>query len=414
MNALSDCLPTQDGPQTWPRLVRQPDLSVGRSRSGNKVIQGENLDALRTLRDEFRQTVRCIYIDPPYNNLERYAHYVDVLPHDTWLSQVTERAELLRDFLTDDGSLWVSIDDRNVHYLKTALDPIFGRSNFVTTIVWQHRTTRENRKVVSNNHEYLLLYAKNIKQFSSARNLLPASEALASRYKNPDSDPRGPWQSISLNTQGGHGTASQNYVLVAPNGTQHCAPSGRCWAYTQEQVQRLIADNRVWFGKDGRGTPRLKKFLSEARPGLVPDTLWLACDVGTTDHAKKHLKRLLPSEAVFETPKPEGLLAKILSIATDRDDLVLDAYLGSGTTAAVAHKLGRRYIGIEQGIQAVTHCAERLRKVIRNEDPDGVTSQSSWSGGGGFDFYRVERDKSARARSLRQPRSRLVARPTSA
>lgn len=381
--------PPRRPPARNAQLIPIAEHSEGYPHSGNRIVQGENLAVLRALQPQYRNRVRCIYIDPPYNNQERYTHYNDASSHDLWLEGLVERASMMREFLRDDGSFWVSIDDRGMHYLKAALDDVFGRGNFVTTIVWQHRTTRENRKAFSNNHEYVLLYAKDSKEFSRHRSSFALPQEVRNRYKNPDCDPRGPWQSVSLNAQGGHGTASQTYVLVAPNGRTHLPPAGRCWVYTKDRMETLVADDRIWFGKDGLGVPRLKKFMCESTGGIVPDTLWLAADVGTTDHAKKHVKALFEGAEVFDTPKPEALIARILSIATKPGDLVLDAYLGSGTTTAVAHKMRRRYIGIEQGAHAVSLCVERLRKVVAGADPGGITSERGWKGGGSFDFYRL-------------------------
>ena len=371
-------------------LSHVPKLSQGFRNSGNALIQGENLAVLKALLPQFESSVRCCYIDPPYNNQERHYHYHDSRDHRAWLEETIARVELLAYFLGDDGSLWISIDDREVHYLKVACDEIFGRQNFVATIVWQQRTTRENRKVFSNNHEYILVYAKDIKRFNATRNSLALSPEVRSRYKNPDNDPRGPWQSISAHAQSGHGTPSQFYKLVSPSGRLHLPPQGRCWIYNPKKMQREIAKNNIWFGRDGNGVPRIKRFLSQVRTGLTPETLWTADDVGTNDFAKKHLVRLLPDEDVFDTPKPETLVYRILEIATSPGDLVLDAYLGSGTTAAVAHKCRRRYVGIEEGAHAVTHGAKRLSLVV-DGDQSGISELVNWQGGGGFDFFRLHR-----------------------
>lgn len=336
----------------------------------------------------FEGAVRCCYIDPPYNNREKHYHYHDSRDHRTWLEETTARVEAIAEFLRDDGSLWISIDDREVHYLKVACDAILGRKNFVTTIVWQQRTSRENRKVFSNNHEYLLVYAKDLKRFNATRNSLSISPEVRSRYKNPDGDPRGPWQSITANAQAGHGTAAQFYKLVSPSGKVHIPPPGRCWIYGLKRMRREIEEGNVYFGRDGNGVPRIKRFLSEVRTGLTPETLWTAKDVGTNDIAKKHLLQMFPRD-VFDTPKPETLIHRIVQIATSPGDLVMDAYIGSGTTAAVAHKCGRQYIGIEQGDHAVTHCAKRLSLVIEG-DADGISGIVGWHGGGGFDFFRLD------------------------
>lgn len=361
------------------------DLSVG-ERADSLVIKSENLSALETLADPMRAKVRCVYLDPPYNNQEVYRHYRDDHSHEEWLEILIARLGALRPLLASNGSVWISIDDRGMHYLKVEADRIFGRDNFVSTVVWQQRTTRENRKVFSNNHEYLLVYAADAREFKKSRNLLPATEALLSRYKNPDNDPRGPWQSVSANVQDGHATASQFYELVAPNGKRHRPPEGRCWVYTWERMQAEIKAGNIWFGKTGNGVPRIKRFLQNSRAGLTPETLWRADEVGTNDDAKKHLLQMFPDQPIFDTPKPEPLLARILHIATDPGDWVLDPYLGSGTTAAVAHKMGRRYIGIEQGDHAVTYCAQRLQKVVGGES-GGASPQVGWAGGGSFGFY---------------------------
>lgn len=370
------------------RLVRVPALSHGDRSAENMLIQGENKRALESLVPRYAGRVKCIYIDPPYNNQEQYNHYSDALDHDSWLSSISERVELLANFLADDGSLWVSIDDRGVHYLKVAADKILGRQNFVTTVVWQQRTTRENRRVFSNNHEYVLVYTKNAKRFAEARNGLPANGELKERYKNPDNDKRGPWQSVSANVQAGHATRSQFYVIVAPNGRRHSPPNGRCWVYNEVKMNAEIARNNVWFGRDGNGVPRLKRFLRDKTLEVTPETLWFSSDVATNDSAKKHFLQLFPNRSVFDTPKPEGLIHRILHIASDANDLVLDCYLGSGTTAAVAHKMGRRYVGIEQGTHAATLCAQRMRKVVDGER-GGISEKVKWGGGGGFHFYRL-------------------------
>jgi adenine-specific DNA-methyltransferase len=369
-------------------LQRVDELSYGDSRAGNALVQGDNVAVLEAIGGELSGAVRCIYIDPPYNNRERYAHYDDRLRHDQWLGGLERVLERLRPLLRDDGSLWISIDDNEVHYLKVLADRVLGRASFVTTIVWEHRTTRENRRVFSNNHEYILVYAKDPERFGRARNRVAPGPEILSRYKNPDDDPRGPWQSISANVQAGHGTAGQFYELIAPNGRRHRPPKGRCWVYTRARMEHAIARGEVWFGRDGAGVPRLKRFLSAAAVGVTPETLWTAGFAGTTRAGKRQVLDLLEHVPVFETPKPEELLARVLEIATDPGDLVLDAYLGSGTTAAVAHKLGRRWLGIEVGNHAVTHCAARLRHVVDGE-AGGISPAVGWSGGGGFEFHRL-------------------------
>jgi adenine-specific DNA-methyltransferase len=230
-------------------LEADPALSYGDPNTENMLIQGDNLDALKALLPYYAGQVKCIYIDPPYNTQSAFEHYDDNLEHSTWLSLMYPRLEMLRDLLADDGSIWVSIDDNEVHYFKVIMDEVFGRSNFITTIIWQQRTTRENRRVFSNNHEYLLLYAKNPVVFGSIRNNLEIDSEVLKRYKNPDNDPRGPWQSVSVNAQAGHGTPDQFYVLIAPNGKQYELPPGRCWTYTEKRMQEEIGKKIFGLGK---------------------------------------------------------------------------------------------------------------------------------------------------------------------
>ena len=327
---------------------------------GNMIVKGDNCAVCDYIMNEFADKVKCIYIDPPYNNGEEYAHYSDVFSHKQWLDNMRSIINRLFRLLTKDGSLWISIDDNEVHYLKVLCDEIMGRSNFVTTIIWQQRTTRENRRTFSNNHEYILVYAKDPATFKKKRNLLCADNSVLARYKNPDNDPRGPWQSVSLNVQAGHAVSSQFYSITAPGGKVFNPPNGRCWIYNETRMKKEIADNNIWFGLDKNSTPRKKKFLCDAKLGLTPETLWLASDVGTTNDAKKQLLALFPTMTVFDTPKPESLIRRILEIASNEGDLILDAFLGSGTTAAVAHKMKRAYIGIDISSESIDYSLSRL------------------------------------------------------
>lgn len=352
----------------------------------NMIIKGDNCAVCDCLMDEFAAKVRCVYIDPPYNGGEKYAHYSDVFSHEQWLDNMKAIISRLFRLLSKNGSLWISIDDNELHYLKVLCDEIMGRDKFVATIVWQQRTTRENRRAFSNNHEYILVYAKDSAEFKKTRNLLNADDVLLSRYKNPDNDPRGPWQSVSLNVQAGHGVSSQFYPITAPGGKVYNPPNGRCWIYNQERMKKEIADNRIWFGADQNSTPRKKKFLCDAKIGLTPETLWLSSAVGTTNDAKKQLLALFPDVTVFDTPKPESLIRRVFEIATDEGDLVLDAFLGSGTTAAVAHKMNRSYIGIDISGQSIDYALNRLKRVIDGEK-SGISKEIGWEGGGSFSYY---------------------------
>ncbi|OYY69097.1 MAG: site-specific DNA-methyltransferase [Sphingomonas sp. 28-63-12] len=361
-------------------------LCVGEAHTGNAIVHGENLAVLDSLGDDIKGRVKCVYIDPPYNNAEVYRHYDDRLGRRVWLDRMTLRMAALRETLTVDGSLWVSIDDSELHNLRQIGDEVFRPENFISSVVWNHRKTRENRRPFSTNHEYILCFAKSAEAFKRSRNLLAAPPELLARYKNPDNDPRGAWQSVSANVQDGHATKSQFYKLAAPNGRLHSPPKGRCWVYNKVKMESEIRAGRVYFGRDGNAVPRLKKYLKEAKIGVAPSTLWMADEVGTTDSAKKHLMALLTKEAVFDTPKPEGLVQRILHIASNPGDLVLDAYMGSGTTASVAMKMGRDFLGIEQGPHITTHCVKRLRAVCEGEE-GGISSLVGWTGGGGCDFY---------------------------
>lgn len=360
--------------------------SVTQQKGTRKIIQGENLDVLDLLAKDYTDKVKCIYIDPPYNNGENYTHYDDSV-HEEWIVEIKKRLRKLKPLLTPDGSIWISIDDSEVHYLKVAADEIFDRNNFVTTIIWQQRTTRENRKMFSNNHEYILVYAKNKPLFTKSINKLKGNGEQIARYKNPDNDERGPWQSVSLNVQAGHAVKSQFYELVSPYGKKHNPPKGRCWVYNKEKMNDLIKEGRIWFGHEGNGVPRLKKFLSESELKITPDTLWLGSDVGTNKEAKKHLIKLFPDKEVFDTPKPERLLKRIFDIATNENDLILDAYVGAGSTVAVAHKMKRQYIGIDKGEHIIDYVVERQRLVLKGKSLGILERESDKNEG--FEFFKL-------------------------
>ena len=253
------------------------------------IILGDNQIVLKDLKSIYEHKVGLIYIDPPYNRGDDFIFYKDSQKHDEWIEKMKTVIVEMKGFLKEDGSIWISIDDSEMAYLKVCCDSIFGRENFVSTIVWQKRNTRENRKIFSNNHEYILIYAKDIKKFKKKRNLLPATQELLNRYKNPDNDPRGPWQSVTLSVQAGHAVESQFYSIESPTGKIHNPPKGRCWIYNEERMQQEISNNNIWFGSDGNGVPRLKKLLVNTKLGIVPETLWDSNFAGTTKDAKKEL-----------------------------------------------------------------------------------------------------------------------------
>ena len=349
---------------------------------GNLLIQGDNLEALKALLPFYQGQVKCIFIDPPYNTKSAFEHYDDNLEHAQWLSMMLPRLQLLQELLRDDGSIWVTIDDNEGHYLKVLMDEVFGRGNFVANVVWQKRYSRENREAIGDVHDHLLLYARSPEKFKAARNRIPLDEQQAKIYRNPnnskETDPTLRWRGLPMTAQGYR--PNQMYVIVAPNGTQHSPPAGRCWSTIESEYLKLRGMDRIYWGKDGNAQPSVIRFLSEVE-GLVPWTWWPHEEVGHTDEAKKEANEMFGGDISFATPKPERLVQRILHIATNKGDLVLDSFLGSGTTAAVAHKMNRRWIGIEMGEHAATHCLPRLQKVIDGEQ-GGISKAVNWQGGG--------------------------------
>ena len=368
-------------------LIEDKTKSYGDPSSENMLIHGDNLIALKALLRDYAGKVKCIYIDPPYNTGSAFEHYDDSLEHSQWLSLMKKRLELLYELLSDDGSIWISIDDDEGHYLKVLCDEIFGRNNFISTIVWQKiHSIKNDARYLSQNHDFILLYAKNKDLVSF--NLLPRTDEMNSRYKNPDNDPRGPWQSGDLVAN--EERANGYYDVISPiSGKVFNVPQGKHWVYSQENMMQMIAENRIWFGKSGNSFPRKKRFLSEVMGGRKGDTWWISDEVGHNQESKREIIKLFGKEHVFSTPKPERLIERVLLLGSNKGDLILDSFLGSGTTAAVAHKMERRYIGIEMGNQAYTHCKKRLDMVISGEDTGGITSEVGWQGGGGYHFYEL-------------------------
>jgi adenine-specific DNA-methyltransferase len=359
----------------------------------NRLIFGDNLLALKALEQEFTGRVKSIFIDPPYNTGAAFDHYDDGVEHSLWLSLMRERLEILNRLLSPQGSLWITIDDNEVHYLKVLCDEVIGRKQFVANIVWQKRTSRENRAAIGSAHDHILLYAKSGPlEWKNSRNPLPANDA---GYSNPDNDPRGPWRSIPFSAQGYR--KNQMYKITTPAGLEIDPPKGRCWAATEPEFLKLLTDKRVYFPNDGTGRPRIKQFRGEEK-GLVPMTWWDAAFAGDNEDAKKEILALFPDQEPFGTPKPEKLLQQIIQIATNPGDWVLDSFAGSGTTGAVAHKMGRRWIMVELGEHCHTHIIPRLKKVIDGTDQGGISQDVGWKGGGGFRYFRLapsllEKDK---------------------
>lgn len=386
-------------------LIENPEYSYGKVETGvlpngkpwngNMLIHGDNLLALKALEQEYSGQIKCIYIDPPYNTGSAFEHYDDNLEHSQWLSLMRDRLIILHNLMSEDGSIWISIDADESHYLKVLCDEIFGRRNFVDEVIWQRSYAPINlKKTLSRCHDTILVYAKN-KNDKFELNKIPRRDKQREMYKNPDNDIRGDWKSDNLSV--GPAVEKNIYPITTPSGRVCYPPKGYSWRLSKERLSEYIEDNRIWFGIDGSNVPSIKRFISEVKDGVTPMTLWTYQEVGHNQDAKKEIKAL-NFTSIFDTPKPEKLIERILTIGSNKGDLVLDSFLGSGTTAAVAHKMGRRYIGVELGEHAYTHCYPRLQKVIDGEDYGGITQSVNWQGGGGFKFYELapsllEKDK---------------------
>lgn len=377
-------------------LIEDPDYSYGtvetdtlpngKPWNGNMLIHGDNLLALKALEENYTGAVKCIYIDPPYNTGNAFEHYDDGLEHSIWLSLMRERLIILRNLLKEDGSIWISIDADECHYLKVLCDEIFGRPNFIDEVIWQRSYAPINlKKTLSRCHDAILVYAKN-KTDKFELNRLPRSVDANNRYKNPDNDPRGVWKSSDLSV--GPAVQENIYPITTPTGRVCYPPEGYSWRLSQSRFQEYLNDNRIWFGPTGNNVPSIKRFLSEVKDGIVAQTLWTYQEVGHNQDAKKEIKAF-GFESVFDTPKPERLIERVLTLGSNPGDLVLDSFLGSGTTAAVAQKMGRRYIGVELGQHAYTHCYPRLKMVTDGTDQGGISKAQNWKGGNGFKFYEL-------------------------
>ncbi len=370
-----------------PYRLLQPVSTHGNGDGGNLLVQGDNLEALKALLPLYRAQVKCIFIDPPYNTKSAFEHYDDNLEHSQWLSMMLPRLQLLREFLREDGSIWVTIDDNEGHYLKVLMDEVFGRSAFISSIAWQKTLTRRNDAAgVSAAHDHILVYGPCGVQTPFKRQTADAKQRAT--YTNRDNDPRGDWLAIPFHAP--NVRPNLTYPITTPGGRLLMPPPGRHWSTTPEQFALLLADKRIYFGRDGKGMAQRKKFWSESTGTVVSWTWWPHEEAGENREATKEAKELTADGEMtpFATPKPERLLQRIVEIATNPNDLILDSFLGSGTTAAVAQKMGRRWIGIEMGDHAATHCLPRLEKVIAGEQ-GGISAAVNWQGGGGFRFMRL-------------------------
>jgi adenine-specific DNA-methyltransferase len=392
-------------PKLEPRiLLEEPDKSYHakhRVSDGdifdNMLIRGDNLLGLKALEQEFAGKVKCVFIDPPYNTGSAFEHYDDGLEHSIWLSLMRDRIELLRRLLSSEGSLWITVDDNEAHYLKVLCDEVFGRKNFVTNAIWQKKYTVANdAKWLSESHDHVLVYTLNKETWRPYR--LGRSAEMDARYRNPDNHPKGPWKATPLYAKRTGSEKEQAFSFQFKNGAVWTAPRGSSPRFSAAKLKEMDNNDEIWFGADGLANPSRKTFLCDMKAEGPPSpTVWLHSDVGHNHEAREEVKAI-NEQNPFATPKPERLIKRILDLATAPGDLVLDSFLGSGTTAAVAHKMGRRWIGIELGEHCETHCLPRLKKVVDGEDTGGITQAVSWKGGGGFRYYRLapsllEKDK---------------------
>lgn len=331
-----------------PTPAERPD-DLPEPTVNNLLITGDAMHALDALAKtpewaaKYRGNVKLVYIDPPFNTGQAFAQYEDNIEHSIWLTMLRDRLRQIKPLLSKDGSVWVHLDDVEVHRCRSVMDEILGSDHFVATVVWEKDKGRRNDTDVSSAHDYILIYAPRGREWKRVRNLLPR-DGQEARYKNPDNDPRGPW------LQGDNGTAKSGsaknrFEVLLPSGRM-ATPGKNYWRFSPETLAEAQAEGRVWFGKDGDSLPVIKRYLSQVQDGLVPRTWWTADEAGHNQEAKRdHLNKMFPDlEEGFATPKPERLLQRIIHIATDPGDLVLDCFAGSGTTAAVAHKMGRRWI----------------------------------------------------------------------
>jgi adenine-specific DNA-methyltransferase len=367
-----------------------PELSVGDPGSGNLIVEGDNLLALKALLPYYGGQVKCIDIDPPYNTGEENwiyndnvnspeirkwlgkvvgGEFEDLSRHDKWLCMMYPRLSLLREMLRDDGAIFIHIDDNEITHLHNIMNDIFGTNNFIANIIWQKRTSPDARLHLGAAHDFVVVYAKNIQKLKPTLKRVSPSGERTKAYKNPDNDPRGVWASVDLTGQTGHATPEQFYEIISPVGIKMKPPQGRCWALAQRTFLELAADNRIWFGKDGKARPRLKKFLNESE-GVTTWTWWPHLEVGNNQEATKELNEIMQSADVFDNPKPTRLINRILQLSTEKDSIIIDSFSGSGTTGHAVMRLNkedvgnRKFILIEMDSKICrTVTSERIKRV---------------------------------------------------
>lgn len=388
-------LATEDGRYQWVkpkdhrvaevRLLRDAgevgDVHSDEDRAqDNLLIRGDALNALVSLTrlpefaDELLGQVKLIYIDPPFNTGQAFEHYDDALEHSVWLTMMRDRLDQAHALLRQDGSTWIHLDDAEVGHCRLVADEVFGRDNFVGTVVWEKAQGTRGDTDITAAHDYILIYAKDRQAWKSHRNLLRRTEAQEARYQNPDGDPRGPWRQ-GADGRAKSGSESNRFPVQLPSGRTVVPPEGTYWRFTEERLATARKEGRVWFGAEGDSMPVIKTYLSEAQDGVVPRTWWPASEVGSNQEAKRdHLRKMFPGLPPFATPKPERLMKRIIHIGSNPGEIVLDFFGGSGTKAAVAHKMGRRWIIVERRRETVdTYLAPRLKLVIDGKDMGGVS-----------------------------------------
>ena len=381
----------ENRPRLEPRiLIEEESLShhAAARREGdqfdNVLIRGDNLLALKALEATHIGAIRCIYIDPPYNTGAAFSHYDDGVEHSLWLSLIRNRLEICRSLLTADGSIWVTVDDNEAHYLKVLMDEIFGRQNFVTTVIWEKADSpRNSARQFSSDHDYIFVYSR---EPDWKPNKLPRTAESNAIYSNPDNDSRGEW--LPGDPFANKPYSKGLYTIEGPTGRSFSPPPGRFWRISEDKLRALDLDGRIWWGSKRDARPSIKKFLTEVGE-LVPRTLWKKDDVGSNRTSKNEMRALFPEDATFDTPKPERLIERVLRIATRPGDIVLDSFAGSGTTGAVAHKMGRRWVMVELGDHCETLIVPRMRKVIDGDDAGGITNAVEWAGGGGYRYFKL-------------------------